>query len=181
VKHLSSNFGGLEQTSRPKVSRKTIQNRRYKYLREVLMSSDYFSKENMRMREPTLYHHYVGKYEQRVDEKDTEKPLYEVLLNNMDRISCEMRRLREEIEIAQLDPDSQKNSTEENLDISLEERGAQSKEFVKLMHERFLNGDDKGFDYSIVDANIEYDDIVQMQRDSEDAYFDSEELEEMIT
>jgi len=63
----------------------------------------------------------------------------------------------------------------------LEERGAQSKEFVKLMHERFLNGDDKGFDYSIVDANIEYDDIVQMQRDSEDAYFDSEELEEMIT
>jgi len=41
-----------------------------------------------------------------------------------------------------------------------------------LMKERFLSGQDKDFDYTAVDDNVLLDDLKQIERDEEDAYFD---------
>ena len=47
-------------------------------------------------------------------------------------------------------------------------------EFVSIMEERFIEGNDEEFDYSEVDFNQEYDSLVIRQRDEEEAYFDDE-------
>ncbi|XP_034101379.1 coiled-coil domain-containing protein 97 [Drosophila albomicans] len=52
------------------------------------------------------------------------------------------------------------------------ERELLRNEFMGLMKERFLSGQDKDFDYSAVDDNVLLDDLKQLERDEEDAYFD---------
>ena len=43
------------------------------------------------------------------------------------------------------------------------------------MQLRFLSGEEREFDYSKVDNNVEYDSIEQRRIDEEEKYFDSEE------
>lgn len=52
------------------------------------------------------------------------------------------------------------------------ERELLRNEFMGLMKERFLSGKDSDFDYSGVDDNVQLDDLQQIERDEEDAYFD---------
>ncbi|KAH8237923.1 hypothetical protein KR032_008069 [Drosophila birchii] len=53
-------------------------------------------------------------------------------------------------------------------------------EFLSMMKERFLQGEDKDFDYTAVDDNAQLDDLKQIEQDEEDAYFeDSDEEEEL--
>ncbi|KAL7741128.1 hypothetical protein ACLKA6_018156 [Drosophila palustris] len=52
------------------------------------------------------------------------------------------------------------------------ERELLRNEFMGLMKERFLSGQDKDFDYTTVDDNVLLDDLKQIERDEEDAYFD---------
>ncbi|KAJ3116013.1 hypothetical protein HDU96_010661 [Phlyctochytrium bullatum] len=59
--------------------------------------------------------------------------------------------------------------------LSVEERGQLRDEFMRIMKERFLDGMDPEFPYARIDTNDVYDDLGQMERDEEDAYFDSEE------
>lgn len=47
------------------------------------------------------------------------------------------------------------------------------------MKERFLAGKDKKFDYSSVDHNTEYDDLEVLERDEEEKYFDSEDVDDL--
>eukprot|EP00099_Drosophila_melanogaster_P018187 NP_609206.1 uncharacterized protein Dmel_CG7810 [Drosophila melanogaster] len=62
------------------------------------------------------------------------------------------------------------------------ERELLRNEFLSMMKERFLSGEDKDFDYKAVDDNTLLDDLKQIEQDEEDAYFedseDEEELEE---
>ncbi|KAF9131586.1 hypothetical protein BGW39_001577 [Mortierella sp. 14UC] len=48
-------------------------------------------------------------------------------------------------------------------------------EFVLLMKQRFLDGLDSQFDYSLVDFNEDLDDLEQEDHDVEDRYFDAED------
>lgn len=43
-----------------------------------------------------------------------------------------------------------------------------------IMEQRFLSGQDTGFDYTSVDASTEYDDTKTEERDAQDQYFDGE-------
>ncbi|KAH8263015.1 hypothetical protein KR044_003268, partial [Drosophila immigrans] len=58
------------------------------------------------------------------------------------------------------------------------ERELLRNEFMGLMKERFLSGQDKDFDYSAVDDNAQLDDLKQLERDEEDAYFEDSDDEE---
>lgn len=62
------------------------------------------------------------------------------------------------------------------------ERALLRNEFLSMMKERFLSGEDKDFDYTAVDDNAQLDDLKQIEQDEEDAYFedsdDEEELDE---
>ncbi|XP_055916536.1 coiled-coil domain-containing protein 97 [Eupeodes corollae] len=55
--------------------------------------------------------------------------------------------------------------------ITAGEREILRQEFVGIMKAKFLNGQDKEFDYSQVDDNAELDDLNQLNQDKEDEYF----------
>ncbi|KAI0225990.1 hypothetical protein L0F63_005734, partial [Massospora cicadina] len=48
-------------------------------------------------------------------------------------------------------------------------------ELVRLAKEKFLDGRDETFDYSIVDHNDAYDNILIDEQEMENNYFDSDE------
>jgi len=48
-------------------------------------------------------------------------------------------------------------------------------EFLSVMQDRFMRGEEQEFDYSTVDANTEFDDLKIRERDEEERYFDSED------
>lgn len=48
---------------------------------------------------------------------------------------------------------------------------------IRLMHQRFLHGQD-AFDYESVDNNELYDDVIVQEMDQEEVYFDAMEAEE---
>ncbi|KAI1319857.1 hypothetical protein EDD11_002851 [Mortierella claussenii] len=56
-----------------------------------------------------------------------------------------------------------------------EDQNALRREFVLLMKQRFLDGLDKDFDYSLVDYDENLDDLEQETHDQEDQWFDAEE------
>jgi len=49
-------------------------------------------------------------------------------------------------------------------------------EFLSVMQDKFMRGEEEEFDYSAVDTNNEYDDLTIRERDEEEQYFDSEEI-----
>ncbi|XP_016989357.1 coiled-coil domain-containing protein 97 isoform X2 [Drosophila rhopaloa] len=53
-------------------------------------------------------------------------------------------------------------------------------EFLSMMKERFLSGEDKDFDYTAVDDNALLDDLKQIEQDEEDAYFEDSDDEEEL-
>ncbi|XP_017859922.1 PREDICTED: coiled-coil domain-containing protein 97 [Drosophila arizonae] len=60
------------------------------------------------------------------------------------------------------------------------ERELLRNEFMGLMKERFLSGQDTDFDYTAVDDNAQLDDLKQIERDEEDAYFESSDGEDPV-
>ncbi|KAG0294974.1 hypothetical protein BGZ96_000112 [Linnemannia gamsii] len=56
-----------------------------------------------------------------------------------------------------------------------EDQESLRQEFVLLMKQRFLDGLDSQFDYSLVDFDEDLDDLEQEDRDVEDRYFDAED------
>ncbi|ALC38905.1 CG7810 [Drosophila busckii] len=55
------------------------------------------------------------------------------------------------------------------------ERELMRNEFMGIMKERFLTGQDEDFDYAAVDNNAQLDDLQQIEQDAQDAYFDEDE------
>ncbi|BFF95524.1 coiled-coil domain-containing protein 97 [Drosophila madeirensis] len=58
------------------------------------------------------------------------------------------------------------------------ERELLRNEFLSLMKERFLSGEDKDFDYTAVDDDPTLDDLKLIEQDEEDAYFETSDEEE---
>ncbi|XP_078097215.1 coiled-coil domain-containing protein 97 [Mustelus asterias] len=56
-----------------------------------------------------------------------------------------------------------------------DERTMLREEFVSRMYARFLDGEDRDFDYSAVDDNPDFDNLDIVSRDAEERYFDEEE------
>ena len=71
--------------------------RRYKILQRLIHEGEYFSDENMQLRQPTLYHTYVGRFKNGEPEKEFMEgtPLYERLLHDVDLADAERRRQEE--------------------------------------------------------------------------------------
>lgn len=196
VKELRKNLA-MSSKSRENV----VKNRRFEYLKELMDSSSYFSEEEMRNRNPLLYEHYIGQYlseeeRQLLDNNVTsDMTLSGMILKKMelDRRS-ELLSQQQETEAGQIvESDSSDSSEsedtederemEENLGMKLStdpatagrEKEMLKEEFLKAMQLRFLNGEERDFDYSKVDSNEKYDSIDARQRDEEDDYFDTEE------
>ena len=57
-----------------------------------------------------------------------------------------------------------------------EEKQMLHEEFLSIMQDKFMRGEEEEFDYSAVDTNDEYDDLTIRERDEEEQYFDNEEV-----
>ena len=197
VKELCKNLA-LSSKSRGNV----VKNRRFEYLKELMDSSDYFSEEEMRNRNPLLYEHYIGQYLSEEERQlldggvSSDMTLSGMIMKKieLDRRS-ELLSRQQEVESGQIvesdssssseseEDDEEERGTEENLGMRLSadpvtadrEKQMLKEEFLKAMQLQFLSGEERDFDYSKVDSNEQYDSIEARQREEEDDYFDTEE------
>eukprot|EP00741_Cyanophora_paradoxa_P023785 tig00021621_g22974.t1 len=73
-----------------------VRNRRYRRMKELVAGGEYFSREAMRLREPHLYHQYIGQYDEGGPQPfPADMRLYERLLHDYDDAEAEERRKSE--------------------------------------------------------------------------------------
>eukprot|EP01012_Entosiphon_sulcatum_P062249 TRINITY_DN8845_c0_g1_i1.p1 TRINITY_DN8845_c0_g1~~TRINITY_DN8845_c0_g1_i1.p1 ORF type:complete len:372 (-),score=82.91 TRINITY_DN8845_c0_g1_i1:3-1118(-) len=73
----------LSTESEAQASSRT-RNRRWRKLQQLEQQGEFFSLHQMRLRQPLLYHHYVGRYEAKPPQFSTETPLSERILHQVD-------------------------------------------------------------------------------------------------
>ncbi|XP_054462804.1 coiled-coil domain-containing protein 97 [Anoplopoma fimbria] len=190
-------------------NRTRVRNQRYAALRALQREGEYFSEEQMRIREPLLYEQYIGQYltDEEVLERSQEAMqddahggpgapaggsggLAHLLLNSyqerliQSRLQEEQEREDGAREEEDEDEDDGYSVQQKQWEPSSEEKALLREEFISQMHQRFLDGKDKDFNYSEVDENPDYDNLDIVSRDAEEKYFDEddeddEEEEEM--
>uniref|UniRef100_A0A8C5QEL7 Coiled-coil domain containing 97 n=1 Tax=Leptobrachium leishanense TaxID=445787 RepID=A0A8C5QEL7_9ANUR len=164
-----------------------VRNKRYAALQQLITAGEYFSDEQMRERDPLMYEHYVGQYQseeeimsQNSKDMSCATSLSDVLLN-----SCQEEALQQRLEAQRMLEDDCMEEEEEEEDpelppdeeqeVNSEERALLREEFISQMHQRFLQGKDRDFDYSAVDDNPEFDNLDIVSRDEEERYFDEDD------
>ncbi|KAM6225350.1 coiled-coil domain-containing protein 97 [Rhynchocyon petersi] len=185
---------------------RTLRNRRYAALRELIQGGEYFSDEQMRFRAPLLYEQYIGRYltQEELSARNRPPPpqppkagspstpacpLSDLLLQSYQEWEVQQRLLQQqEEEEACLEEEEEEEDGNEEDDSSSrdseawvpdsEERLILREEFTSRMHQRFLDGKDGDFDYSKVDDNPDFDNLDIVARDEEERYFDEEEPED---
>ncbi|XP_065820453.1 coiled-coil domain-containing protein 97 [Labrus bergylta] len=197
----------IERRAAACTNRTRVRNQRYAALRALQREGQYFSEEQMRTREPLLYEQYIGQYltDEEVLERSQEAMqddaqgapaggaggLAHLLLNSYQERLIQ-NRLQEEQEREEGAQEEEEEDEEEEYppqpkgwEPSPEEKALLREEFISQMHQHFLDGKDKDFNYSEVDENPDYDNLDIVSRDAEDKYFDeddeSEEDEEDMT
>uniref|UniRef100_A0A3B3CRS5 Coiled-coil domain containing 97 n=1 Tax=Oryzias melastigma TaxID=30732 RepID=A0A3B3CRS5_ORYME len=176
-------------------NRTRVRNHRYAALRALQKGTGkYFSEEEMRRREPLLYEQYIGQY--LTDEEasfiikrvpsgqgapgSSTGGLANLLLNSYQERLIQ-NRLQEEQEREdgaqeeEEDEEEEDDTQQKEWEPSDEEKALLREEFVSQMHQRFLDGKDKEFNYSEVDENPDYDNLDIVTRDAEEKYFDEDD------
>lgn len=197
----AQHYSRLVQTRAAGCTNKTrVRNHRYAALRALQKEGEYFSEEQMRMRAPLLYEQYIGQF--LTDEEALERSqeamldgaqegqggggpcgLANLLLNSYQERLIQ-NRLQEEQDredgAQEEDEDDDENDEVEQKgwEPTAEEKALLREEFISQMHQRFLDGKDKDFNYSEVDDNPDYDNLDIVSRDAEDKYFDEDDDEE---
>ncbi|XP_008046167.1 coiled-coil domain-containing protein 97 [Carlito syrichta] len=185
-------------TARPRTLRTRLRNRRYAALRELIQGGEYFSDEQMRFRAPLLYEQYIGQYltQEELSARTPAHlgtpacPLSDLLLQSYQERELQQRLLQQqEEEEACLEEEEEEEDSDEEDQRSgkdseawvpdSEERLILREEFTSRMHQRFLDGKDGDFDYSMVDDNPDFDNLDIVTRDEEERYFDEEEPEDV--
>lgn len=184
--------------------RTRVRNQRYAALRALQKEGQYFSEEEMRIREPLLYEQYIGQYltDEEVMERSQEAMLdgaqggpgapaggpggpgglANLLLNSyqerliQNRLQVEQER--EEGALEEDEDDDDDGVQQKGWEPTPEEKALLREEFISQMHQRFLDGKDKDFNYREVDENPDYDNLDIVSRDAEDKYFDEDDEEE---
>ncbi len=186
----------LRRNLDPRVRQKRTRNRRFECLKELIETTQYFSEEEMRHRNPLLYEHYIGQYlteEEReaLDMDKSDMTLSGHILHKMEtdrrRELLRFQRQREAEQVEESDSNSDEEEGGEgkgsisglrlsgNLEVAAQEKAMLRREFMSAMQMSFLNGEDKEFDYTKVDLDERYDSMDLRGRDDESSYFDAEE------
>lgn len=192
----------IERRAAAFTNRTRVRNQRYAALRALQEGGEYFSDEQMRIREPLLYEQYIGQYltdeevlarsqESMLDDAPggpgapagNKGGLTQLLLN-----SYQERLIQDRLQREQEREDGAREEDEEEEDVitaqqkdwepTAEEKALLREEFIGQMHQRFLDGKDKDINYSEVDENPDYDNLDIVSRDEEDKYFDDEDDDE---
>ncbi|KAJ8345183.1 hypothetical protein SKAU_G00293760 [Synaphobranchus kaupii] len=182
----------VQRRASSQAARTRVRNHRYAALRALQQEGQYFSEEQMRVREPLLYEQYIGQYlsEEELFQRSAETlaggcvGLADLLMNSyQERLlqnTLQQQQDREEAAEEETEEDDEENEAGEGVqwEPSAEEKALLREEFLTQMHQRFLDGKDKDFNYSEVDENPDYDNLDIVSRDAEERYFDDDDDEE---
>ncbi|ELT95464.1 hypothetical protein CAPTEDRAFT_157459 [Capitella teleta] len=182
----------MSQIRRQRLSSKSeVKNRRYEAMKQMTAQGEYFSDEEMKRREPLLYEQMVGQYlsedeiQSKVDKTDLR--FSSILMSHLeitqDNELYKTQKATEDDDLEQMKPEDSESEEESELEseeedgrpkISDKERARLKGEFLLLMQQRFMAGDDEHFDYSHVDSNEAYDCMDLVNQDAEEKYFDED-------
>uniref|UniRef100_K7F555 Coiled-coil domain containing 97 n=1 Tax=Pelodiscus sinensis TaxID=13735 RepID=K7F555_PELSI len=187
----------VRRAGRAKAGRTRVRNKRYAALQQLIKGGEYFSDEQMRAREPLLYEQYIGQYlsEEELLALGSQAQagpcsLSGVLMDSYQEQVLQLRlHIQQEQEHACMEEEEEEDDDEgqcgegsssasDSWVPDTEEKAFLREEFTSRMHQRFLDGKDRDFDYSEVDENPEFDNLDIVTRDEEERYFDGEESEE---
>ncbi|XP_038641916.1 coiled-coil domain-containing protein 97 isoform X2 [Scyliorhinus canicula] len=194
--HLAGNYEvtfyckEIRKSSMKKTARTNVRNKRFAALQQLIKDGEYFSDEQMRTRDPLLYEQYIRQHmtEEEVVAESCKNLgnamcLSDLLMNTLqEKIVQERLQWQQEREDACLEEEEEDEEEDDNPESKAEdwvpsddERSMLREEFVSRMYQRFLDGEDREFDYSAVDDNPDFDNLDIVSRDEEDRYFDEEE------
>ncbi|XP_030646551.1 coiled-coil domain-containing protein 97 [Chanos chanos] len=181
----------VQKRASSQINSTRVRNHRYGALRALQREGQYFSEEQMRFREPLLYEQYIGQYlsEEEILQRSQEAMqkgtggLADLLIDSYQERVLQSRLQEEQdreegAEEESEDEDGNGESREPAWEPTPEEKAMLREEFVSQMHQRFLDGKDKDFNYSEVDENPDYDNLDIVSHDAEERYFDEDEEEE---
>ncbi|TSK31312.1 Coiled-coil domain-containing protein 97 [Bagarius yarrelli] len=162
-----------------------VRNHRYAALRALQNEGQYFSEEQMRFREPLLYEQYIGQYlsEEEIIHRSQEAMqkgptgLSDLLINCYQEKVLQNRLQQEQNRedcAEQEEEEDDEEPTQTDWEPTAEEKALLREEFLSRMHQSFLEGKDKDFNYSEVDENPDYDNLDILNRDAEEKYFDED-------
>ncbi|KAK6183144.1 hypothetical protein SNE40_010676 [Patella caerulea] len=188
----------IKQNLNKVTSAKIVKNRRYSAMQKLVSEGDYFSEDEMKYRDPLLYEDMVGQYltsdeiQSCVDKTDLK--FSTILLKHIDQLEENklyyQQKQSQDIDQDEYDdnidedkPDEEEDDDESELEsdedekpkIPEQEKQQLKAEFLQIMQEKFLSGEDTNFfDYSQVDKNNEYDSLATIEQDEQEKYFDED-------
>eukprot|EP00747_Dinoflagellata_sp_TGD_P182334 gnl/TRDRNA2_/TRDRNA2_36552_c0_seq1.p1 gnl/TRDRNA2_/TRDRNA2_36552_c0~~gnl/TRDRNA2_/TRDRNA2_36552_c0_seq1.p1 ORF type:complete len:261 (-),score=69.73 gnl/TRDRNA2_/TRDRNA2_36552_c0_seq1:73-855(-) len=176
VQHWVQRLGSKSITATEK--QKRARRRRWGWARHQMQSPDggFFNEEAMRRRNPQLFQRLVGRH---VAGKPLTAPMKGSLSAHMlQQLDREM--MQDDLTQTAAQGGADKADKGNDSDCSLEdEEGeaditAKRAEFLKLMRNRLVNGEEPNFDYSKIDDDSDLDDIQEQGRDAEESYFETD-------
>lgn len=179
----------IQRRASSTADRKRVRNHRYAALRTLQNEGQYFSEEQMRVRDPLLYEQYIGQYlsEEEIMQRSEESMrsgtggLADLLINSYQEKLIQNRleeeQEREQCAVEESDEEESDKPRQAEWEPNTEEKAMLREEFLSQMHQRFLDGKDD-FNYSEVDENPDYDNLDIVSHDAEERYFDDDDEEE---
>lgn len=175
----------------------TAKNRRLAQLNRLVDEGKYFSEEAMCSRAPLLHQQYIG---QRPTATSSSAPtLSSTLLRQHDEQEHQNKLQEQQEQEAMVEEEEDTSSEEADASVDAQQSKVvdpdqhlppaskhgdgvsvdpqSTEEFLALMHQRFLNGDDhEHVDYHVIDKNVTLDDdwAAQAEGDAQEKYFDAD-------
>jgi len=178
--------------------------------REMARASGFFSEEEMKNRDPMLFHRVVGQHLDTSVQLSApmQGGLSNYLMQQLDK-ECDAESILKQPARAaassepaggyaqgppkrhrvtkvkvDLDEDDLENDFDDyEMDLASGDEDAMTgaddvvirrEKFLKMMRDRFMDGQERDFNYAILDEDSDLDDVVELGRDAEDRYFDDD-------
>eukprot|EP00928_Gymnodinium_smaydae_P043236 TRINITY_DN29012_c0_g1_i1.p2 TRINITY_DN29012_c0_g1~~TRINITY_DN29012_c0_g1_i1.p2 ORF type:complete len:306 (+),score=96.21 TRINITY_DN29012_c0_g1_i1:51-920(+) len=164
--------------------------------REMARPDGYFSEESMKHRDPKAFHQVVGRHLAPTLQLSApmQGSLSSYLIQRLER-ECEAGTGGDvptepcDAAHAAAAPGEAEGDAEDDAmsdaAMSDEEGGggedmdtARRAKFLRVMRDRFVNGDERNFDYARIDDDSDLDDVAELGRDAEEKYFDAIDSDE---
>lgn len=162
-----------------------VKNRRFAKMEALMSEGEYFSVEEMRQRQPYLYHLYVGQYtklqevEPTVDTMDAGPyELASEIMKQHDEEDVVNRAIEEQNLYEEInDTELHGSDSVSGLGVSDVYQNQHIDAFLDCMQQLFLAGKDRGIDYARIDRDTSLDDCFDKEKtnDLEEAYFDADD------
>lgn len=144
-------------------------NRRFAKMENLMAEGTYFSMDEMRQRQPYLYHLHVGQFTTKLEDKPA-------LDAGPYALAMEIMKQHDEDD-ATIRANEEKKLYREMIDDGEFHGSDSTSAFLDCMQQLFLSGKETGIDYTKIDEDTSLDDYFDKERtrDTEEAYFDADD------